>query len=112
MLGSMLSNLQNQPNDIGMLSATQGAQQLDQLQRSLMLQQHQLLASVLSSSNQSVNQQPQQPTWEQIALLGQIQNSQNPPPMYAQPSTNADTHLTRQEDNADDEHSVSEEKSA
>ena len=40
-----------------MLSAPQGAQQLDQLQRSLMLQQHQLLASVLSSSNQSVNQQ-------------------------------------------------------
>ena len=91
-----------------MLSAPQGAQQLDQLQRSLMLQQNQLLASILSSSNQLVNQ----PTWEQIALLGQIQNSQNPPPMYAQPSTNADTHLTRQEDNADDEHSVSEEKSA
>jgi hypothetical protein len=76
MLGSMLSNLQNQPNDIGMLSATQGAQQLDQLQRSLMLQQNQLLASILTASNQLVvqPQQQQQPTWQQIALLGQIQN--------------------------------------
>jgi 5'-3' exonuclease len=111
LLGSILSNLQNQPNNIGMLSAPQGAQQLDQLQRSLMLQQHQLLASVLSSSNQSVNQQPQQPTWEQIALLGQIQNSQNPPPINAQPSVNAAFNLTRQEDSVDEEHSVSEEKS-
>jgi hypothetical protein len=114
MLGSMLSNLQNQPNNIGMPRAHQDAQQLDQLQRSLMLQQNQLLASILTASNQLVAQpQQQQPTRQLIALLGQIQNSQNPPPINAQPSANfAAAVSTRQEDCVDEEHSVSEEKSA
>jgi len=115
LLLGMLSNLQNQPN-IGTFNAPHEAQQHDQLQRSLMLQQNQLLATSLTASNQSIRQQQQQQqslplgplhrSW-QTALLPHIQNSQNPPPINVQPSANTADLSDRQ---VDKEQSVSEEE--
>eukprot|EP00984_Skeletonema_dohrnii_P014977 scaffold6412_cov147-Skeletonema_dohrnii-CCMP3373.AAC.4 len=52
LLSSVLSSLQHQPNSsVGISNAPQGAQQAGQLQRSLMLQQNQLLASSLGASS-------------------------------------------------------------
>jgi len=112
LLLGMLSNLQNQPN-IGTFNAPHEAQQLDQLQRSLMLQQNQLLATSLTASNQSMRQQqqslplgPLHRSW-QTALLPHIQNSQNPPPINVRPSANTADLSDRQ---VDKEQSVSEEE--
>eukprot|EP00984_Skeletonema_dohrnii_P005814 scaffold2053_cov106-Skeletonema_dohrnii-CCMP3373.AAC.5 len=112
LLLGMLSNLQNQPN-IGTFNAPHEAHQLDQLQRSLMLQQNQLLTESLTASNQPIRQQQQSlplgqlhRSW-QTALLPQIQNSQNPPPINVQPSDNTADLSDRQ---VDKEQSVSEEE--
>ena len=54
LLSSVLSSLQHQPNSSGGISnPPQGAQQADQLQHSLMLQQNQLLATSLGASSNS-----------------------------------------------------------
>ena len=109
---NMLSNLHHQPNNVGIISALQGAQQLDQLQRSLRVHHsQQLLSSSPAASNQSSGQQQQQQSllldplhqaW-QIALLLQIQNSQDPPSINVQPSANVAPSSTRQEENGVDE---------
>ena len=114
LLSSMLNDLQNQPNNnMGILSAPEGAQQLDQLQRSLMLQQNnQLLASYPTASNQSFNLQHQLGPLHQAfqtAQLRQIQNSQDLPSTNAQPSSanaNAAPSSTRQEERVDEDESV------
>jgi len=95
LLGSVLSSLQHQPiSNAGVSNAPQEAQQLDILQRSLMMQQQQSLP--LDQLHQ--------------AWLRQIQNSQNPPPINAQPSATVAAMLTRQEDSEEEEEqSVSEE---
>jgi hypothetical protein len=129
LLSSLLSNLQHHPNSVGIISApqAQGAQQLDPLQRSLVLQHaQQLLASSLNSTpaNQQIfGQQQQQQQQSQLldphhqarqaALLLQVQNSQDPPSINPQPLGNAAPSLTRREESDVDEgQSVSEKKQA
>eukprot|EP00985_Skeletonema_marinoi_P003648 scaffold1594_cov211-Skeletonema_marinoi.AAC.1 len=75
MLG-VLSSLQHQPNSsVGISNVPQGAQQADQLQRSLMLQQNQLLASSSGapSNNQLQCQQQQLPPLQ--AQAAQLQRN-------------------------------------
>eukprot|EP00984_Skeletonema_dohrnii_P034936 scaffold34460_cov222-Skeletonema_dohrnii-CCMP3373.AAC.2 len=99
LLSSVLNSLQPQPiSNAGISSnAPQEAQQLDLLQRSLMMQQQQ---------QQSLPLDPLHQAW-----LRQIQNSQNPPPINVQPSATVAAVLTRQEDSEEkEEQSVSEEK--
>ena len=127
LLSSVLSNLQYQPNNNGILSAPQGAQQSNQLQQLSLMQpqQQQLLAPPLSAaSNQYLGQQQQSllldPLYQawMTAMLQQIQNSSQPPPsINAQPSSaNAEADAdaapasTRQECNEDEQQSVSEEE--
>jgi len=90
LLSSVLSNLQRQPNPTAAISnAPQEVQQLDHLQRSLMLQQNHLLASSLgaSSNNQLPFQQqqlqPLDPLLQQTlqATLQLQQNLQGFPPL-------------------------------
>jgi len=108
LLSNILSNLHRQPNNVGIISTLQGAQQLDQLQRSLSVHHsQQLLSSSPTASNQSSGQQQQQldplhQAW-QTALLFQIQNSQDPPSINVQPSANVAPSSTRQEENGVDE---------
>eukprot|EP00985_Skeletonema_marinoi_P000618 scaffold224_cov108-Skeletonema_marinoi.AAC.16 len=90
LLSSMLNNLQQQPNPNAAVSnSPQETQQMDQLQRSLMLQHNQLLASSLgaSSNNQLplFQQQSLQPFDQFLqqafqATLQLQQNSQGLPP--------------------------------
>jgi len=90
LLSSMLNNLQQQPNPNAAVSNShQETQQMDQLQRSLMLQHNQLLASSLgaSSNNQLplFQQQSLQPFDQFLqqafqATLQLQQNSQGLPP--------------------------------
>eukprot|EP00984_Skeletonema_dohrnii_P034734 scaffold33660_cov87-Skeletonema_dohrnii-CCMP3373.AAC.1 len=99
LLSSVLSSLQQQPNStVGISNAPQGAQQADQLQRSLMLQQNQLLATSVSlgasSNNQLAFQQQQlQPldSLLQQTLQATLQLQQNlqglPPPAPINNST-------------------------
>ena len=116
-LSSMLNNIQHQRNNnLGILSALEGAQQLDQLQRSLMLQQNnQLLASSAAAANQSFSLQHQSPLLGPLhqafptAQLRQIQNSQDPSSTNAEPSSanaNAAPASTRQKRNRDEDHSL------
>ena len=90
LLSSVLSSLQHQPNsNVGISNAPQGAQQADQLQRSLMLQQNQLLASSLGASSnsqlpfQQQQSQPLDPLLQQTlqATLQLQQNLQGFPPL-------------------------------
>ncbi len=105
LLSSILSNLHHQPNNVGIISALQGAQQLDQLQRGLRVHHlQQLLPSSPTAFNQSSVQQqqsllldPRHQAW-QIALLLQFQNSQDPPSINVQPSANVAPSSTRQEE--------------
>eukprot|EP00986_Skeletonema_menzelii_P004292 scaffold1455_cov198-Skeletonema_menzelii.AAC.1 len=118
MLSSMLlNNIQHQPNNnLGILSALEGAQQLDQLQRSLTLQQNnQLPASSAAAANQSFSLQHQSPLLGPLyqafptAQLRQIQNSQDPPSTNSEPSSanaNAAPASTRQKRNRDEDHSL------
>jgi len=100
LLSSVLSSLQHQPiSNAGTSNVPHESQQLDLLQRSLMMQQQQ--------QQQSLPLDPLHQAW-----LSQIQNSQNPPPITAQPSATVAAMLTRQEDSEEEEeeeHSVSEE---
>jgi len=112
LLSSVLSNLQRQPNPTAAISnAPQEVQQLDHLQRSLMLQQNQLLASSLSAS--SNNQLPSQQ--HQLQLLDPIlqqtlqadllrQNLQLPPSINfaGSASANVATQSTEQEGREDE----------
>ena len=101
---------------MGILSALEGAQQLDQLQRSLTLQQNnQLLASSTAAANQSFSLQHQSPLLGPLhqafptAQLRQIQNSQDPPSTNSEPSSanaNAAPASIRQKRNKDEDHSV------
>mmetsp|Transcript_18925 Transcript_18925/g.28554 ORF Transcript_18925/g.28554 Transcript_18925/m.28554 type:complete len:468 (+) Transcript_18925:178-1581(+) len=122
LLNSVLSNLQYQPNPNAAISnAPQEVQQLDQLQRSLMLQQNQLLASSLnaSSNNQLPSQQQQlqllDPLLQQTlqATLQLQQNSQGfPPPsinLAGLASANIAAQSTRQEGREDEEQGEPEE---
>ena len=111
LLSSILSNLHHQPNNVGIISALQGAQQLDQLQRSLRVHHlQQLLPSSPTAFNHSSVHQHQQSllldplhqAW-QIALLLQLQNSQDPPSINVQPSANVAPSSTRQEEIGVDE---------
>eukprot|EP00985_Skeletonema_marinoi_P008432 scaffold3823_cov71-Skeletonema_marinoi.AAC.1 len=90
LLSRVLSSLQHQPNsNAGISNAPQGAQQADQLQRSLMLQQNQLLASSLGASSnsqlpfQQQQSQPLDPLLQQTlqATLQLQQNLQGFPPL-------------------------------
>ena len=98
LLSSVLSSLQHQPiSNAGTSNVPHESQQLDLLQRSLMMQQQQ--------QQQSLPLDPLHQAW-----LRQIQNSQNPPPINAQPSATVAAMLTRQEDSEEEEEqSVSEE---
>jgi len=124
LLSSLLSNLQHHPNSVGIISApqAQGAQQLDQLQRSLVLQHvQQLLASSLNPNptNQTFGQQQQSQLLDphhqarQAGLLLQLQNSHDPHSINQQPSGNAAPVSTRREESdVDERQSVSEKKQA
>jgi len=122
LLSSVLSNLQRQPNPTAAISnAPQEVQQLDHLQRSLMLQQNQLLASSLSaSSNNQLPSQQQQlqlldPLLQQTmqATLQLQQNSQGVPPpsinLAGLASANIAAQSTRQEGREDEEQGEPEE---
>eukprot|EP00984_Skeletonema_dohrnii_P017178 scaffold7767_cov86-Skeletonema_dohrnii-CCMP3373.AAC.3 len=127
LLSSVLSSLQHQPNSSGGISnAPQGAQQADQLQRSLMLQQNQLLVSSLSASSsnqlpfQQQQLQPLDPLLQQT-LQATLQFQQNlqglPPPAPINNSTGiasanvvvAAAQPTRREESEDKVHSGPEE---
>ena len=122
LLSSMLSSLQHQPNSsAGISNPPQGAQQADQLQHSLMLQQNQLLASSVSlgaSSNsqlafQQQQLQPLDPLLQQTlqATLQLQQHLQGlPPPAPINNSTgmasaNVAAQTTRQAESEDEVHS-------
>eukprot|EP00984_Skeletonema_dohrnii_P005816 scaffold2053_cov106-Skeletonema_dohrnii-CCMP3373.AAC.7 len=115
MFGVLSNNLQHQPNSNTAISNApqEAAQQMDQLQRSLMLQQNQLLASSLSAS--SNNQWPSQQ--HQLQLLDPIlqqtlqadllrQNLQLPPSINfaGLVSANVAAQSTEQEGREDEEH--------
>eukprot|EP00984_Skeletonema_dohrnii_P005813 scaffold2053_cov106-Skeletonema_dohrnii-CCMP3373.AAC.4 len=114
LLNSVLSNLQHQPNPNAAISnAPQEVQQLDQLQRTLMLQQNQLLASSLntSSNNQLPSQQQQlqllDPLLQQtLQATLQLQNLQHPPSINCAglASANVAAQSTGQEGRKDEEH--------
>ena len=120
LLLSMLSTSLHQPNsanDVGISHAPQGAQQMDQLQRSLMLQHQQLLASSLGASSnnrlpfQQQQSQPLDPLLRQAMQAAlQLQLRQNnsqgllpPPPVdfAALAAANAAAQSTRQEGGED-----------
>jgi hypothetical protein len=113
LLSSVLSNLQSQQNsNIGISNAPQGAQQMDQFQRSLMLQQQQLLASSLGASNQLPlrQQQPRpfDPLFQQafqaaLQLQQNLQTGHPPPPINvaALASPNFAAQSSRQEGSED-----------
>ena len=124
LLSSVLGSLQHQSNSsVGISNAPQGAQQADQLQRSLMLQQNQLLASSLgaSSNNQLAFQQQQlQPldSLLQQTLQATLQLQQHlqglPPPApinnsAGMASANVVAQTSRQAESEDEVHSGLEE---
>jgi hypothetical protein len=123
LLSSILSSLQHQPNSsAGISNPSQGAQQADQLQRSLMLQQNQLLATSLDASSnsqlafQQQQLQPLDPLLQQTlqATLQLQQNSQVFPPApinnsAGMASANVAAQTSRREESEDEVHSGLEE---
>eukprot|EP00985_Skeletonema_marinoi_P003652 scaffold1594_cov211-Skeletonema_marinoi.AAC.5 len=120
LLSSMLSSLQHQPNsNAGISNPPQGAQQADQLQHSLMLQQNQLLATSLGASSNSQlafqhqQLQPLDPLRQQTlqATLQLQQNLQGlplPAPINnstGMGSANVAAQTTRQAESEDEVHS-------